>query len=165
MLCDERPQFMEWYEDQKIKNFREKEELFPYWMDNVSVLRQASCALRTVCLKLVNFEHFRQAITISTICNKVFRTMYLKPDTVVIPKGVYRMWDTASLLRFFNGWRTLVGRTTLFMPVMEGRCIWQGYKSGSRWELFRNKIFERLGCFWHGCPCMSNRHKPIVTMK
>ena len=25
------------------------------------------------------------------------------------------------------------------------------------------EIFEYLGCFWVGCPCMSNRHKPIGT--
>ena len=24
-----------------------------------------------------------------------------------------------------------------------------------------NEVFEYLGCFWHGCTCMPNRHKPI----
>jgi len=24
-----------------------------------------------------------------------------------------------------------------------------------------NEVFEYLGCFWHGCPCMPNRHTPI----
>lgn len=24
-----------------------------------------------------------------------------------------------------------------------------------------NEVFESLGCFWHGCLCMPNRHKPI----
>ena len=23
------------------------------------------------------------------------------------------------------------------------------------------RLFEYLGCFWHGCQCMPNRHKPI----
>jgi len=42
---------------------------------------------------------FRQAITISSICNEVFRTMFLKPDTVVIiPRAMYRMGDRQSLL-------------------------------------------------------------------
>ena len=26
-----------------------------------------------------------------------------------------------------------------------------------------NEVFEYLGCFWHGCPCMPNRHNPIGT--
>ena len=24
-----------------------------------------------------------------------------------------------------------------------------------------NEVFEYLGCFWHGCLCMPNRHKRI----
>ena len=24
-----------------------------------------------------------------------------------------------------------------------------------------NEVFEQVGCFWHGCTCMPNRHKPI----
>ena len=27
----------------------------------------------------------------------------------------------------------------------------------------KTKVFEYLGCFRHGCPCMPNRHKPIGT--
>ena len=26
-----------------------------------------------------------------------------------------------------------------------------------------NEVFEYLGCFWHGCTCVPNRHKPIGT--
>ena len=25
----------------------------------------------------------------------------------------------------------------------------------------KKEVFEYLGCFWHGCQCMPNRHKPI----
>ena len=24
-----------------------------------------------------------------------------------------------------------------------------------------NEVFEYLGCFWHACTCMPNRHKPF----
>ena len=24
-----------------------------------------------------------------------------------------------------------------------------------------NEVIEYLGCFWHGCLCLPNRHKPI----
>ena len=45
-----------------------------------------------IAFKLVKMDPFRQAITIYSICNKVFRNMFLKPDTVVIiPRGGYRM--------------------------------------------------------------------------
>lgn len=121
MSGDERVKFFEWYEEQKDQIFDNKEELLAYCMDDVNVLRQACSDFRNMCLKLVKIDPFRQAITITSICNKVFRTMFLKPDTVaIIPKGV-TVCETASLLRLFNGWRTLVGRrTVLLMPVVEG---------------------------------------------
>jgi len=108
MSGDERAQFLEWYGGQKDKIFRNKEELLPYCMDNVNVLREACCAFRNLFLKLVKLDPYRQAITISSICNKVFRTMFLKPDTVgIIPRGGTE-WEMASLWKIFNGWRTLV---------------------------------------------------------
>jgi hypothetical protein len=43
---------------------------------------------------------FKEAITISSICNKVFRAMFLKPDTVGIIRGAgYRMGDRQSIER------------------------------------------------------------------
>jgi len=40
---------------------------------------------------------FRQVVRISSICNQVFRTMFLKPDSVgIIPRGGYRMGDHES---------------------------------------------------------------------
>jgi len=44
MLGDERAQDLEWYEEQKDKIFCNKQELLPYCIDDVNVLRQACCA-------------------------------------------------------------------------------------------------------------------------
>jgi hypothetical protein len=91
MSGDERAQFLEWYEEQD-KSLCNKQELYAYFMEDVNVLRQACCAFRNLFLKSVKMDTFRQAITISSICNKVFRTMFLKPDTVgIIPRTGYRM--------------------------------------------------------------------------
>jgi len=27
------------------------------------------------------------------------------------------------------------------------------------------EVFEYFGCYWHGCPCMPNWHKPIGSTK
>ena len=127
MSADERTQFMQWHQEQKGKLFSNKDELLAYCMDDVNVLRQACCAFRNLFLKLVKMDTFREAITISSICNKVFRTMYLKPDAVgIIPRAGYRM-GIVSLLKVFNGCRILGGLAKLLMPVMGGKCIWPGY--------------------------------------
>jgi len=69
-----------------------------YSIDDVNVLGQACCAFRNLILKLVKMDPFRQAITISSICNNLFKTMFLKPDTVVIiPKAEFRMGDRQAV--------------------------------------------------------------------
>jgi hypothetical protein len=113
MSGDERAQVLEWYEQQKNKIFRNKEELLAYSMDDVNVLRQACCAFRTLFFKLVKMDPFRQAITISSIFNKVFRAMFLKPDTVGLIPRRGTEWEIASLLKLFNGWHISVGRGTM----------------------------------------------------
>ena len=110
MSSDERAQFLEFHAEQKDKIFCNKQELLAYCMDDVNVLRQACCAFRNLFLKLVKMDPFRQAITISSICNKVFRTMFLKRDSVgIIPRGGYRMGDRQSVVAL--QWLAYIGRT------------------------------------------------------
>ena len=66
-----------------------------------------------IYLKFVKMDPFRLSIKITSMCNKVFRTMFLKPDTLgIIPRGAIAR-ETASLLRFFNGWCILVEQGTM----------------------------------------------------
>jgi G:T-mismatch repair DNA endonuclease (very short patch repair protein) len=133
-------------------------------MDDVNVLRQACCAFRNLFLKLVKIDPFRQAITISSICNKVFRTMFLKPDSVdIIPRGGYRMRDRQSVevlqrLAYIGRTRNDAthagnGREVHLPGVPNVKD--DGYCAETK------EVFVYLGCFWHGCPCMPNRLKPI----
>jgi len=71
ILGDEQAQVLECYEEQKDKTFRNKEELIANCMDDVSLLREACCAFRNFFLIFVRIDPFRQAITISSICNMV----------------------------------------------------------------------------------------------
>ena len=94
MSGDKRAEFSAWYEGVKDKIFKNREELLAYCMDDVNVLRQAYCAFRNLFLKMVKMDPFRQVITISSICNKVFRTMFLKPGYVcIIPRGGYLPYE------------------------------------------------------------------------
>ena len=135
-----------------------------YCMDDVNVLRQACCAFRNLFLKLVKRDPFRQAITISSICNKVFRTMFLIRDSVgIIPRGGYGMGDRQSVEAL--QWLAYIGWTRNNVTHAEnGREVHlprvpnvkvDGYCEDTK------EVFEYLGCFWHGCTCMPNRHKPF----
>jgi hypothetical protein len=67
MSADERAQFMQWHQEQKVTLFCNKDELLAYYMDDVNILMQACCAFRNLFLKLVKMDPFREAITISSI--------------------------------------------------------------------------------------------------
>ena len=76
--------------------------------------------------KLVKMDPFRHAITISSICNKVFQTMFLKPDSVVIiPRGGHRMGDGQSLEAL--QWLAYIGRKRNNVTPIMGEFIWLGY--------------------------------------
>ena len=121
-------------------------------MDDVNVLRQACCAFRNLFFKLVKMDPFRQAITISSICKKVFRTMFLKPDSVGIrPRGGYRMGDRQSVEAL--QWLAYIGRTRNNVShAGNGREVHLPRISNVKFDGYceeTNEVFEYLGCFWH----------------
>jgi hypothetical protein len=87
-----------WHGEQKDKIFNKREQRLAYCIDDVKILRQVCCIFRNLFLDLVKMDPFRQAIIISPICNKVFRTKFLKPETVgLIPRAGYRLGDRQSI--------------------------------------------------------------------
>jgi hypothetical protein len=94
----------------------------------------------------------------------VFRTIFLKPDSVGInPTEGYRMGDRQSFEAF--QWLAYIGQTRNNVThAGNGREVHlHGVPNvkGDGYCEETNEVFEYLGCFWHGCPCMPNRHKPI----
>ena len=122
-------------------------------MDDVNVLRQTCCAFRNLFLKLVKMDPFREDITISSICNKVFRTMFLKPDAVgIIPRAGYRTGDRQSIEGL--QWLAYIGRTRKIIHAGNGREVHLAGVLNVKVDGYRqetNEGFEYLGCFWHGC--------------
>ena len=114
-------------------------------------------------LKSVKMDPFREAITISSISNKVFRTMLLKLDAVcIILRAGYRMGDRQSIEGL--QWLAYIGRTCKITHAGNGREVHLAGVSNINVDGYCRKtseVFEDLGCFWHGCLCKPNRHKPI----
>ena len=122
MSVHERAQFLVWCEEQKGQAFCNKDELLAYCMHDTNVLWQGSCAFRNLFLKFVKMDPFREAITISSICNKVFRTMFLKSNSVgIIPRAGYRMGDRQSVEGL--QWLAYMGRTRNIIHTGNGRKV------------------------------------------
>ena len=107
-------------------------------------------------------DPFRQTITVSSICNEVFRTMFLKPDSVgIIPSGGYRMGDRQSIEAL--QWLAYIGRTREnIVYAGNGRGV---HLPGVSYVKFHgycaetNEVFEYHGCFGMGvlaCPIDTN---------
>jgi len=150
LSVDERAKFLEWYGEQKCKLFS-KEEPLAYCMD-INLLRQACCAFLNLFLKLVKMDPFREAITISSICNKVFRTMFMKSDTVgIFPRAGYRMGEHQSIEGL--QWLAYIGRTKNIIHAGNARDVHLAGVPNVKVDGYcqdTNEVFECLGCFGMG---------------
>jgi hypothetical protein len=103
----------------KFSKKKKKEEILSYCIDDVNVLRMA-CSIRNLFLKLVNIDAFREAITISSVCNKVYRMIFLKA-VGLIPRGSHRMGDRQSTEAL--QWLRYMGRTKNTVHAGVGREV------------------------------------------
>jgi hypothetical protein len=86
----EREEFLVWYADQMTKTFNNRSVLESYCQNDVTVLRQACKILRRNFVEIGNIEGFLEAMTIASVCNKVFGKQFWKPNTIdIIPSGGY----------------------------------------------------------------------------
>jgi len=95
---------------------------------------------------------------------QVFRTMFLKMHSVgIIPGAGYCMGDRQSVEAV--QWLVYIGRTrNNVVHAGNGREVHLALVPNVEVDGYcaqTNEVFEYLGCFWHGCFCMPNRHKPI----
>ena len=86
----EREEFLAWFETRKSQPLHNKHVLEPYCQDQVTVLRQGCRVFRRKVLHIGNIEVFLESLTIASLCNKVLRLKFLKPDTIgLISTGGY----------------------------------------------------------------------------
>jgi len=79
----ERNEFLEWYGKQEPP-FDNRRMLEQYCQDDVTVLRLACRVFRREFIQIGNLDVFLESITIASACNKVLRTRFLQPDTIVL---------------------------------------------------------------------------------
>lgn len=151
----ERNEFLEWHENKIKLNkiFCLKYELIEYCKIDVDILRIACIRFRNNLMEKTNVDPFNGPITIASTCMKVFRTMYLKPDTIaLIPWNGYRRVDNQSIkAKKWLSWishknnveiQTAENGRECRLPInikVDGYC-----KS-------TNTVYEFLGCYWHAC--------------
>ena len=152
MKPGEREAFMAWHDEQVANNYRYdfREEIIKYCRSDVDILRKCCLLYREMFRKETDIDPFNKALTIASYCQEVYRTNFLKKDTIAVfnhdrqlkikQSNVAVKWlsyisekEDLYVQHVRNGGEKRVGRYSL-----DGYCE------------ETNTAYEFQGCFWHG---------------
>ena len=161
MKLKDRKAFFMWYETNYRQRFDFQRELLSYCRSDVDILRRACLTFRQLFLEMTSgdghggIDPFQKCITIASACNLVFRTKFLRPDTIgIIPAQGYRQEEKHSIKAM---------QWIKYLSTTEGVHI-QHARNGGEKEIepftvngyYENEneqkyVLEFNGKFWHGC--------------
>lgn len=154
MRVEQRTEFDRWYDAELAKGtvFNMREDILSYCDNDVAVLRIGCAQFRRLLLKIAKTDPFREAITIASTAQLIFRKMFLKPKQIgIIPANGYR--PTANQSTKALQWLTWLAATRN-ITIRDCRHA-NGEFSVGRYKVDgydeQNKtVYEFLGSYWHG---------------
>ena len=148
----QREEFLGWYEEHKDDTFDMDRELLTYCISDVDILQRGCGAFRRIFVEHTGVELFERSITLSAACMRVFRTRFLRPDTIaLIPVHGYFYGQQSAIAVC---WLTQLSEETgVFIRHygnygevrVEGR-----YVDGVSGEDGKT-LYSFLGCVYHSC--------------
>ena len=160
---NERNNFYNWYQEQLEKNyvFDFEKEILQYCRSDVDILRRCCLKFRDLFINTTGVDPFHSCITIASACNRVYRSKFLKEDTIaIIPPQGYRPKDRHSLaaIRWLK-WLSHKHGIEIKHARNHGEQRVGPYKVDG---MYGKTVFEFYGCLWHGHPlCFKEREKNI----
>ena len=152
MKPEAREAFLAWHKEQTESNyvFNFREEIVKYCRSDVDILRQCCMEFREMLRDITGIDPFEKCLTIASYCHEVYRTNYLKKDTIAVfqrerelkmkQSNMAVKWLSYEMERndihiehVRNGGEKRVGKYSL-----DGYC--EEYHTA----------YEFQGCFWHG---------------
>ena len=155
MKPEAREAFIAWHKEQVESGyvFDFKEEIMKYCRSDVDILRKCCMAFLEMLREKTGIDPFEKCLTIASYCHEVYRTNYLKKDTIAVfqhdrqlktkQSNMAVKWLSYQVERndihiqhVRNGGEKRVGKYSL-----DGYC--EEYHTA----------YEFQGCFWHGKLC------------
>ena len=152
MKPEVREAFLVWHKEQRDNGyiFNFKEEIVKYCRSDVDILRKCCMEFREMLCEITGIDPFGKCLTIASACHQVYRTNFLKKDTIAVfhPDRQLKMRQSNLAVKWLsyvmkendiriehvrNGGEKRVGKYSL-----DGYC-----------EEFHT-AYEFQGCFWHG---------------
>ena len=155
MKPEAREAFLAWHNEQVESNyiFDFEKEIIKYCRSDVDILRKCCMEFREMLREITDIDPFEKCLTIASACHEVYRTNFLKKDTIAVfqhdrqlkmrQSNMAVKWLSYEMERngihiqhVRNGGEKRVGRYSL-----DGYC--EEYHTA----------YEFQGCFWHGKWC------------
>ena len=160
MKPGERDAFIAWHDEQVANNYRYdfREEIIKYCRSDVDILRKCCLLYREMLRKETDIDPFNKALTIASYCQEVYRTNFLKKDTIAIFNND-RQWKIKQSNVAVTWLSYISEKEDLYIKHVRNG----GEKRVAHYSLDgyceeTNTAYEFQGCFWHGCPeCFKDR--------
>ena len=155
MKPEAREAFLAWHKEQVESNylFDFQKEIIKYCRSDVDILRKCCMLFREMLRDETGIDPFERSLTIASYCHEVYRTNFLKKDTIAVfqhdrqiktkQSNMAVKWlsyemekEDIHIQHVRNGGEKRVGRYSL-----DGYC--EEYHTA----------YEFQGCFWHGKDC------------
>ena len=152
MRPGEREAFMAWHDEQVANNYRYdfREEIIKYCRSDVDILRKCCLLYREMFRKETDIDPFNKALTIASYCQEVYRTNFLKKDTIAIFNND-RQWKIKQSNVAVKWLSYISEKEDLYVQhVRNGGEKRVGHYSLDGYCEETNTAYEFQGCFWHG---------------
>ena len=152
MKPGERKAFIAWHKEQVESNylFDFQKEIVKYCRSDVDILRKCCLLFREMLRKETDIDPFGKSLTIASYCHEVYRTNFLKKDTIAVfqPDRQLKTKQSNMAVKWLsykmekegihiqhvrNGGENRIGKYS-----MDGYCQ------------ETHTAYEFQGCFWHG---------------
>ena len=152
MKPGERDAFIAWHDEQVANNYRYdfREEIIKYCRSDVDILRKCCLLYREMFQEETGIDPFNKALTIASYCQEVYRTNFLKKDTIAIFNND-RQWKIKQSNVAVTWLSYISEKEDLYIQHVRNG----GEKRVAPYSLDgyceeTNTAYEFQGCFWHG---------------
>ncbi len=152
MSTKRRKTFQEWHREQRDNDyvFDFAKEIRAYCRSDVDILRRSCMEFRELFRDSTGIDPFEKCLTIASACHLVYRTNFLKENTIAIFNS-----DRQLKMKQSN----MAVKWLSYVAEKEGICI-EHVRNGGEKRLGRysldgyhqesNTAYEFQGCLWHG---------------
>lgn len=173
----ERAEFLEWYHSLKESDyvFDFRKEILQYCVNDVSILRESCLCFRRLFLQQTEVDPFRY-ITIASSVMAVFRSNFLKPETIaIVPndnyRGVQKLYSRSSIqwLDFVSYMTNTYiqhaenkGEYCVYDQELDKRYYLDGYSKDSEGN---ETVYSFYGCVFHSHSKCTASEAPNIFKK